>query len=236
MDKATLGVLRATAWAPGLVDGNWRHWLDNPALLDAESGEAPALPDLPALSRRRLSRPARLSLQVALDCLNGERADYIVWSSRHGDSAKTVEQLKDIAQGEPLSPTAFSTSVHNAPAGLYSILYADDTPSTSLSAGAESLSQAWWEAAALLHSGQASRVLLVCYDEPSVPPYKSYITQREHPFALALLLSLETNLRLSLSPAPQAGSTADTEALAFWRFYQQETPALAHGRWLWERA
>lgn len=232
MSTATLGVLRATAWSPAREPG---------------AADMPALEALPALQRRRLSRPARLALQVAQDCLAGERADYIVWSSRHGDCNKTQDQLADLARREPLSPTAFSTSVHNAPAGLYSILCQDDTPSSSLSAGSESLSQACWEAAALLGAGVADRVLVVCYDEPALPPYVHFVEEDEEVFALALLVAPadETSgnrtgsdrpLRLSRQVGPATAGDRRSEASAFWTFWQTGASALAHGHHLWERA
>lgn len=88
-----------------------RDWLDwaraspqEHMQIPAGAADAPTLAFLPALQRRRLSRPARLALQAAHDCLAGERADHIIFN--------------------------------------------DDSPSSSLSARTESLSQACWEAAA----------------------------------------------------------------------------------------
>lgn len=241
MTTATLNLVRATAWAPGMAGGDWLGWArasaNARARIPAGAADAPTLEFLPALQRRRLSRPARLALQVAHDCLAGERADHIVWSSRHGDANKTLHILRDLAHEETVSPTAFSTSVHNAPAGLYSIFFDDDSPSTSLSAGTESLSQACWEAAALLGCGQAERVLVVCYDEPSSAPYARYVEELEGIFALGLLFGATRRgrtLRLSVRKHPEACS--EPEATAFWRFWVQNEAALAHGRHLWELA
>lgn len=201
----------------------------------AGATDVPTLEFLPALQRRRLSRPARLALQVAYDCLAGEQADHIVWSSRHGDSTKTLDILHDLARDEAVSPTAFSTSVHNAPAGLYSILFGDDCPSTSLSARTESLSQACWEAAALLGSGQAKRVLVVCYDEPSSEPYARYIKESEAVFALGLLFDQTSRPALRLSRRDAHAAFTEPEAASFWRFWLQHETTFAHGHHVWER-
>lgn len=240
MTTATLGLLRGAAWAPGMTGRDWLAWAQASAQertqTPAGAADAPALEFLPALQRRRLSRPARLALQAAHDCLAGERADHIVWSSRHGDSTKTLDILHDLAKVEALSPTAFSTSVHNAPAGLYSILFNDDSPSSSLSAGTESLSQACWEAAALLGSGQAERVLVVCYDEPACEPYARYVEESESVFALGLLFGRTGSPSLRLSRRNTRAAFSEPEAIAFWRFWLQHETTLAHGHHVWERA
>jgi hypothetical protein len=241
MTKATLNLVRATAWAPGMAGGDWLAWARTSAsaraLIPTGAADAPVLEFLPALQRRRLSRPARLALQVAHDCLAGERADHIVWSSRHGDATKTLDILRDLAHEETVSPTAFSTSVHNAPAGLYSIFFDDDSPSTSLSAGTESLSQACWEAAALLGSGQAARALVVCYDEPSSVPYARYVEEIQGVFALGLLFSATPSGRtLRLSVREHQEVVSEPETAAFWRFWVQNEMTLTHGRHLWELA
>lgn len=239
MATATLDLLRGVAWTPGMADQQWLTWaqasVQECMQIPTGVADAPALEFLTALQRRRLSRPARLALQVAHDCLAGEGADHIVWSSRHGDSNKTLAILHDLARDEAVSPTAFSTSVHNAPAGLYSILFNNDSPSSSLSAGTESLSQACWEAAALLGSGQAERVLVVCYDEPVYEPYAHYIEECESVFALGLLFGRTGNSSLRLSRHNNHTAFSEPETSAFWRFWLKHETAFAHGHHLWER-
>jgi hypothetical protein len=242
MTTATLDLLRGTAWTPGLAAGDWSTWAQashpERSRIPTGAADAPTLDFLPALQRRRLSRPARLALQVAHDCLAGEHADHIVWSSRHGDSNKTLDILRDLARQEAVSPTAFSTSVHNAPAGLYSILFNDDSPSSSLSAGTESLSQACWEAAALLGSGQAERVLVVCYDEPACQPYAEFVTETESVFSIGLLFGRAgqgTPLHLQRDAGITTPAETEPEAISFWRFWLQNNAVLTHGRHRWER-
>ncbi len=89
-----------------------------------------ALECIPAMQRRRLSPLAKLALNTAISSLDGRSADYIVWVSKYGDEAKTLNILQDVLNDQTPSPTQFSTSVHNAISGLYSILCQDDTPST----------------------------------------------------------------------------------------------------------
>src|SRR5690606_27427156 len=86
-----------------------------------------ALEKIPAMQRRRLSSIAKIALNSAIQSLQGIQVDYIVWSSQYGDEEKTLKILKDVLSDQTPSPTLFSTSVHNAVSGLYSIFCQDDT-------------------------------------------------------------------------------------------------------------
>jgi hypothetical protein len=75
--------------------------------------------------RRRAGFLSKMALEVAYQCL-GEQIDVpTVFCSRHGEAARSVDLLLDLAKGEPLSPTSFGLSVHNATGGLFSIARRD---------------------------------------------------------------------------------------------------------------
>ncbi|WP_173912424.1 beta-ketoacyl synthase chain length factor [Acinetobacter sp. Marseille-Q1618] len=154
----------------------------------------PALAHIPAMQRRRLSSIAKLALNSAIECLNQGQVDYIVWASQYGDEHKTYKILEDVLQDITPSPTQFSTSVHNAIAGLYSILCQDATPSTSLCA---SWSEAVIEAYAYLKTVcPQGRAMVVYYDEALPEVYSEH--QDFEGFALAALVDLSSSsLRLN---------------------------------------
>ena len=184
-----------------------------------------ALETIPAMQRRRLSVLAKMAIHSALVTLNGERADYIVWVSKYGDEEKTLDILKDVLNQQTPSPTQFSISVHNAIAGLYSILCQDDTPSTSLSAD---WTDALIDAYAFLKSNpQAKRVLVVSYDQPLPNLYSDAV---EFPaFALSALVSLEQpNLSIE---ALSTTDSATIESLAFHQFWQSSQVEHHSARW-----
>ncbi|UYF71180.1 beta-ketoacyl synthase chain length factor [Acinetobacter ursingii] len=173
-----------------------------------------ALESLPAMQRRRLSPLAKLAINAAMQTLEQQSADYIVWASQYGDEVKTLGILQDVLTRQTPSPTQFSTSVHNAIAGLYSILCKDDTISTSLSCG---WSEAMIEAYAILKSHpQIKTVLVVYYDAPLPEIYQD----RRHfePFALSTLVSLE-HANAELSTVEQ---TQHIDALSFYSFWQDQ--------------
>lgn len=201
----------------------------------------PGLAQVPAMQRRRLSPLAKIALSVTMDAVTAAHTqqhgiDYIVWASRFGDEEKTLSILKDISLSQTPSPTAFSTSVHNAIAGLYSILCQDTTPSTSLSAGEETFSQAFVEACAMLEAHTAGRVLLVYYDQALPDIYKDVAIAQQPMLAMALLLSKTDGAGICLSLADQPQPVSSHEAVQFHACFSN--PALTqwqHGRYVWDK-
>jgi hypothetical protein len=108
--------------------------------------------------------------------------------------------------------------VHNAVAGLYSILCQDDTPSTSLSA---SWTEACIEAYAYLKvHAPAARALVVYYDEPLPDIYKEY--QHFDGFAMAGIVALDApNLQFSHAMI-QNHSFKYQEALDFYAYWAEQ--------------
>ena len=183
----------------------------NMSLVDQELS---AIERIPAMQRRRLSRLAKLALNSAMQTLATQHADYIVWVSQYGDEAKTLNILADVLSEQTPSPTQFSTSVHNAISGLYSILCQDATPATSL---AGSWNDGLIEAYAWLKTmPEARQVLLVYYDEALPDIYAEH--QPFAAFAMAAMISLAP-ANLMLTPKHTDATPAYQQALAFNTFW-----------------
>lgn len=160
-----------------------------------------ALEQIPAMQRRRLSTLAKLALNSAMQIQSQTPVDYIVWVSQYGDERKTLKILHDVLSDQTPSPTLFSTSVHNAVSGLYSILCQDATTAVSL-AGAwrDGLIEAY---AWLKTTNINGQVLVVYYDEPLPDIYQE--SQNFTAFSMAALVSLgQGNLSLDLDYAVPA--------------------------------
>ena len=183
----------------------------NMSLVDQELS---AIEHIPAMQRRRLSRLAKLALNSAMQTLATRNVDYIVWVSQYGDEAKTLNILEDVLSEQTPSPTQFSTSVHNAISGLYSILCQDATPATSL---AGSWNDGLIEAYAWLKTRpEARQVLLVYYDEALPDIYAEH--QPFAAFAMAAMISLAP-ANLMLTPKHTDATPAYQQALAFNTFW-----------------
>lgn len=115
-----LKVLDWNAWAPGLDSKEkWLDWFKSPMPL--ASDEKAPVKFISPMIRRRLS-PLGRAVVEALHPIYDQESDQntpIVFASRWGDIDLTVKLLESLTTEGDVSPTAFSTSVHNAIGGLF---------------------------------------------------------------------------------------------------------------------
>lgn len=187
------------------------------------------------MQRRRLSRLARMTFQVAWPIAEANPPMPLVFVSRHGETPRTLAILEDLARDEPLSPTQFSLSVHNAIIGLWSIQRGDTSEMTAIAGEFDGLEQGMLEAATLLGEG-APRVLLVIAEETPPALYAPFIDDVPFPYALALLLTPGSDWHLELGTA--TGQRAEwPHALNLVRALCGEQSVLYHHwksrQWIW---
>ena len=235
----TFNIAQWRAWAPGLASvDDWKQWSRDPALLP-QSDEAPDVSFLPAMQRRRLGRMARMAFAVGWPLTEGLERVPLVFVSRHGETPRTFEILRDLAAEEPLSPTQFSLSVHNAVIGLWSILRGETSEMTALAAAGDGLEYGAFEAAALLAEG-APAVLLVVTEEQPPQAYAKWIDDVPFPYAVGLLLTPGSQWQLSLSTDTQgAQRTQWPHALNLLQALHTDQPSCLHPwnnrLWNWQR-
>lgn len=181
--------------APGLL--NWAEAV--PVLCgDADYTPEPIklkAPELlPATERRRSSDSVRIALRVADEALPLERAQQInpiaIFSSAYGDPTVTHKLCEFLSETPPAaSPTLFHNSVHNAPAGYWSIATANTHSTNSIAAGTYSAAAGLLNAVAQCLA-EKYPVLLINYDLPYPAPLSAKCPVVA-PFASALLFSPE---------------------------------------------
>lgn len=145
----------------------WAVWPPLALLNEQELGKMQGnlLAFVPNNMKRRLSPLAKTVFCAVSQCDGINDRIPVVFSSTHGELAKSLDMIKLIEAGEDISPTAFSLSVHNAIAGLFSIVYGNTSEVTVLASGEDGIASAFLEALGLLQEG-ALEVLMVFYDEP----------------------------------------------------------------------
>jgi len=186
------------AWAPGLDSvADWQAWSQRPGVL-APSNAAPDVSFLPAMQRRRLSRLARMAFSVGWPLAEGHESLPLVFASRHGETPRTFDILSDLAADQPLSPTQFSLSVHNAVIGLWSIMRGETSEMTAIAAAGDGLEHGLIEACALLNEG-APAVLLIVTEEQPPDAYAHWIDDVPFAYAVGLLLTPGEQWQVSLA-------------------------------------
>ena len=182
-NEVIFSIARQAAWSPGVTTHEgWVAWSRAPRRLTP--GEEPKVAAMPPMLRRRAGLLGRMALEVAYGCIGQDRNVPTVFCSRHGEVVRSVELLRDLARGEPLSPTAFGLAVHNASAGLFSIARTDCANHVALAAGAATFEHAVIEACSQLADG-APMVLIVACDMALPEPFAGFQDCDEQPFAFA---------------------------------------------------
>jgi Beta-ketoacyl synthase, N-terminal domain len=163
----------------GVLGPGLSGWPSTAAILSGRQAycEAPTiLPaplSLPAAERRRTGRVVKVALGVAFEATAAAAADPTALSSVFSSSGADGHICHEICQALSLparevSPTRFSNSVHNAPAGYWSIATGAMAESNVLCAYDASFAAGLLDAMALVKEGRA--VLCVAYDAEYPPP------------------------------------------------------------------
>jgi hypothetical protein len=200
--------------APGMPD-----WDAALAVLRGEREYAGAEMQRPAPSllspneRRRAPDSVLLALAVAeaACAMAGRepRALTNVFASAYGDLAINDYLCAELARAPlDVSPTKFHNSVHNAPAGYWTIATGCMAPSSAVSAGTATVGAGLLEAA-LIACRDATPVLFVAFDTAAQGPLVDVVVSKL-PFAMALVLSPVARagaaaVRLKFGGPPNAG-------------------------------
>jgi hypothetical protein len=236
-------VRRWAAWAPGLpTRALWHAWLASPDLTQLAGDASPPLAELPPMTRRRIDPLGRAALQTAFWAQGDSLTGPVVFASRWGEIARSVSLLRQLAGGEPLSPTAFSLSVHNASSALYSIARGDQANYAAVSAGPCSAAAGVCEALGLLADG-ASQVLVVSVESWLPEPYQAFETEPHPMRAWAALIEAGDEVRLETAPSPASVSVSAVTPpssslppdLAALQVLAGAASELRQGHWHWSR-
>ncbi len=112
---------------------------------------------IPMMTRRKLNKFGRAALFTLYNVYEGGNP-YLVFASEYGDVERVLKLIEQRNEEGEVSPAGFSSSVHNASIGLFSLLEKNKTGYNSISAGEKTV------AAGLLES-ILSENSVFCYAE-----------------------------------------------------------------------
>lgn len=202
------------SWAAG------REALAGRAAYASAATVIPAPDALPATERRRAGKCVRIALATGLEAARGAgRAPSeltAVFASSSGDGENCHAICEVLASDErTISPTRFHNSVHNAPAGYWSIATGATGAADCIAAFDASFGAGLLEALARLAAEHVPGVLLVAYDAPYPEPLNG---ARPLPDAFGAAFALSsaregTGAQLEVEIVREAASTLDDPAL-----------------------
>jgi hypothetical protein len=158
MRKYTLGVRQ------------WAAVLQGPAG-EQVLGEAAGEEIIPSGVRRRMGKLERLAVRSMLSVLKSGTTSELIFCSRYGNLETLTALLSSIAVGEPMSPMAFSGSVHNAAPGMVGQIRKEKIAHTALAAGENTLRAGLAEAYARLAADCCTDVIVAYADLPLAGVY-----------------------------------------------------------------
>lgn len=232
------------AWAPGLATRqDWQAWAGAPWLPHGD--DTPALGEVPAMQRRRIERLGRMAIQAACWCEQPDDGGQVplVFASRHGDVARSMELLDSLGADTGMSPTAFGLSVHNAVAALYSIARGHRGNYLALAAGRATVEAACVEAYGLLADG-APEVRVVVYESPLPAVYAGFADEPDPYYAWCWRLAradhpgtrLSLGWRAAATDSPAAALPHGLDAMRFLLAGEAALDLAADGQhWTWQR-
>jgi hypothetical protein len=179
-------------YGPGM--SGWsqaRMILTGHAALELAPLQLPPVHALPPAERRRIGTAIKLAMACGFDAVQHSGADAAhlatVFSSTGGDCDNCHSILETLASGDrAVSPTRFHNSVHNAPAGYWSIATGCMEASSSLCAFDATFAAGLLEATAqALSTGRPC--LLIAFDTAYPEPLYAL---RPIPFAMGVAMML----------------------------------------------
>lgn len=193
--------MRAYVEGVGLLGPGLDGWAGSRALLAGAATyvHAPTIVTandlLPAAERRRVGLPIKLALAAGHAAFTHAGRDAAatatVFTSSSGDGENLDNICATLASADrKISPTRFHNSVHNAPAGYWSIATRSQEASTSLCRHDASFAAGLLDAAAQI-AVDGKAVALITYDQPYPEPLNAVRTIGAS-FGMALVMAPAT--------------------------------------------
>ena len=101
--------------------------------------DTPDLSFIPMLFRRKLSKLNKAAFYTLNNCYS-ENIQNIIFTSQNGEMDRLISLINQHKEDNEVSPSVFSTSVHNATVGMFSLLKKYNNNYTALSANKNSFS------------------------------------------------------------------------------------------------
>ena len=237
MISPSVKLLAWSAWGPGLAgQTEMTDWL----MEGRQPEEGPSQPPCQGIDRRlrrRFSQTTKMALETGLDaCRQANVAPHethLLYGSINGEITILSSLLKDLAEKEPLSPTAFSNSVHHVPTGYYGLTTQHKGVSRTLSALEDTFACLWLDMLGLLKRNASLPVLLIVAEEMPPEPFLQMVPVPPFPYSVALLLEpaaddLPGSMRCqAMDPAGKPSETRFRDQPFTWlRWFLSDEPCL----------
>ena len=154
-----------------------------------EASDDVELPDVgfvPSMLRRRLTAVEKIGIYLANQVCENRNDYFVVFASRFGEWGQTIKLIKQFYEDRELSPSGFSSSVHNAMPGLLSVLTHNTNSYTTVASKENTIDNG------LLEAMISNSPVFFIYAEEATPEfYKSKFDKSFRSHGVAILFSNE---------------------------------------------
>ena len=157
--------------------GNFYVWRES------DNEKLPDVSFIPPMVRRRMTDLQKIAIGIAYRVVP-DNVDYqMVFASRYGEWQQTIKLITQFHDDGGMSPAGFSNSVHNAAAGVFSVLNKNKNSYVSVAAGNNTL-----ESGILAALTGTKPVLFVFAEEKSPEMYEPFLESPVAAHGLAFML------------------------------------------------
>ena len=185
---------------------NSKIYIDN--FISWQESPDEKLPDIsfvPSMMRRRMSDLEKIAVGLA-GRIAPETQDYtMVFASKFGEWRQTINLIQQFFDEQEMSPAGFSNSVHNAAAGLFSLLTKNTNSYTSIAAGQDTL-----EMAILKALTEKNDVMVVFVGEHNPEIYTPVLQETNSAFGVAFMIKKQGKHEIKVS-----NGAANAQPLSF---------------------
>ena len=170
------------------------------------------LPDfsfIPPMMRRRMSALEKIAVGLAGKIAPDTQKYTTIFASKFGEWGQTVQLIKQFFEEKEMSPAGFSNSVHNAAAGLFSLLTHNTNSYTSIAAGDDTL-----EMAILKALTEKNDVMVVFVGEHNPEIYAPLLDTPHDAFGMAFMMTKNGNRGIQITNGKNDAGTLDFETFA----------------------
>ncbi len=161
-------------------------YLHKICVIEDESKQAIDYSFIPSSLKRRMSKIEKISLYLARESSKDLIQDFhSVFVSRFGEWNQTIKLMKEFFEDKELSPQGFSTSVHNASAGFFSMVFKNKGSYTSIAGGKDSLESGILEALCI------NEPSLFVFSEEETPQFFEDVAPKLKTFGFSFFISKE---------------------------------------------
>jgi len=169
------------------------------------------LPDfsfIPPMVRRRMSNIEKIAVGLAGKIAPESQNYTTVFASRFGEWGQTFQLISQFFDEKEMSPAGFSNSVHNAAAGLFSLLTKNTNSYTAIAAGNDTLEMAILKALTEKHD-----VMVVFAGEHNPDIYTPLLDGQHNAFGLAFMIKQNGKRRISVTTGTENATPLTLETM-----------------------